>query len=74
MRGSHRVLDEFERILGIKAGENTDDLMFTLETVNCVGACALGPVVMVGNEYFGNMSTQKVKNVIDKYYEKNRNG
>ena len=75
VRGSHRVLDEFERILGIKAGENTDDLMFTLETVNCVGACALGPVVMVGNEYFGNMSTQKAKNVIDKYYkEESRNG
>lgn len=75
VRGSQGVLDEFERILGIKAGENTDDLMFTLETVNCVGACALGPVVMVDNEYFGNMSTQKAKNVIDKYYkEKNKNG
>jgi len=72
VRGAHRVLEEFERMLGIKAGNNTDDLIFTLETVNCVGACALGPVVMVDNEYYGHMSASKVKTVVDHYYkEKN---
>jgi NADH:ubiquinone oxidoreductase subunit E len=68
VRGAKRVLEEFERILGVTVGHNTDDLVFTLETVNCVGACALAPVVMVDNEYFGQMSAPKVKKVIDKYY------
>ncbi len=69
VRGAKRVLEEFERILGIQPGNNTDDLMFTLETVNCVGACALAPVIMVGNRYFGNMTPRKVSSVIDKYYK-----
>jgi NADH:ubiquinone oxidoreductase subunit E len=69
VRGAKMVLEEFERILGIQSGDNTDDSMFTLETVNCVGACALGPVVMVDNEYFGHMLPRKVKTVIDKYYK-----
>jgi NADH:ubiquinone oxidoreductase subunit E len=68
VRGAKRVLEEFERILGVQPGNNTDDMIFTLETVNCVGACALAPVVMVDKEYFGHMSTHEVKKVIDKYY------
>jgi NADH:ubiquinone oxidoreductase subunit E len=67
VRGAKRVLEEFERILGIPAGHNTDDMLFTLETVNCVGACALAPVVMVGSEYYGHMSPSKVAKVIDEY-------
>lgn len=68
VRGAKRVLEEFERILGIEAGNNTADLLFTLETVNCVGACALAPVIMVGDEYFGQMTTGKVQKVVDKFY------
>jgi NADH:ubiquinone oxidoreductase subunit E/NAD-dependent dihydropyrimidine dehydrogenase PreA subunit len=70
VRGADGVLEEFKRILGIEAGQNTKDLIFTLETVNCVGACALGPVIMVDNEYFGNMSPPKVRRIIDKFYKK----
>jgi NADH:ubiquinone oxidoreductase subunit E len=52
VRGSPRVLDEIQRLLKINPGETTDDGMFTLETVNCLGACALGPVVVVDEKYF----------------------
>ncbi len=69
VRGAKRVLEEFERILGIPSGHNTDDMLFTLETVNCVGACALAPVVMVDSEYYGHMSPDKVAKVIDEYHK-----
>jgi len=67
VRGAVRVLEAMERDLDIKAGETTKDLKFTLETVNCVGACALGPVVIVDGEYFGQMKTEKVKGVLENY-------
>jgi NADH:ubiquinone oxidoreductase subunit E len=51
VRGSERVLEELERVLEIGPGETTQDLMFTLETVNCLGACALGPVVVIDDKY-----------------------
>ena len=52
VRGSPRVLDEIQRHLKIEPGDTTDDGMFTLETVNCLGACALGPVVVVDEKYY----------------------
>ncbi len=51
VRGSDKVLDIIEEELGIQPGETTEDLMYTLETVNCLGCCALGPVVVIGSEY-----------------------
>jgi NADH:ubiquinone oxidoreductase subunit E len=69
VRGAKRVLEEFERVLGIPPGNNTEDLIFTLETVNCIGACALAPVIMVDNEYYGHMTPDKVSVVIDKCYK-----
>ncbi len=67
VRGAVRVLEAMERELAIKSGETTKDLRFTLETVNCVGACALGPVVIVDGEYHGQMKTEKVKDVLASY-------
>jgi NADH-quinone oxidoreductase subunit E len=67
VRGAVRVLEEIERRLGIKAGETTKDLKYTLETVNCVGACALGPIVIIDGEYSGQMKTDKVKNLLESY-------
>jgi len=67
VRGAVRVLEGMERELGISAGETTKDLKFTLETVNCVGACALGPVVIVDGEYHGQMKSEKAKEVLAKY-------
>jgi len=67
VRGAHRVLDEFERQLGIKSGETTADLQFTLESVNCLGACALGPIVVVDGKYYGQMNARKVHTVLSDY-------
>ena len=67
VRGAVKVLDELERDLGIKSGETTSDLRFTLETVNCVGACALGPMVIIDEEYHGEMTIDKVKPLVKRY-------
>jgi NADH-quinone oxidoreductase subunit E len=60
VRGSPHVLDRMEIKLGIQPGETTPDRLFTLETVNCLGACALGPIVVTDDEYAGQMTPQKV--------------
>jgi NADH-quinone oxidoreductase subunit E len=67
VRGAVKVLEAIERELAIKSGETTEDLAFTLETVNCVGACALGPVVIVDKDYHGQMNSEKVKGVLKNY-------
>ncbi len=67
VRGAVRILDEIERELGIKAGGTTKDLKYTLETVNCVGACALGPIVIIDEEYSGQMKTDRVENLLESY-------
>ncbi len=66
VRGGVRVLERIERELGIKVGKTTEDLRFTLETVNCVGACALGPIAIVDGEYSGEMTADKVKPLIER--------
>ena len=60
VRGATKVLETLERNLQIKAGETSKDGNFTLETVNCLGACAMGPLVTVNGEYFGNMDQKKI--------------
>ena len=67
VRGALRILETIERELGIKAGETTKDLKYTLERVNCVGACALGPIVSINEQYEGEMTTEKVKPLLKKY-------
>lgn len=67
VRGGPKIATEIERLLNIKSGETTKDNEFTLETVNCLGACALGPIVVVDGEYHGQVSTRKVKSILDKY-------
>jgi len=64
VRGAPIVAGEFERQLGINAGETTSDNEFTLETVNCLGACALGPMVVVDGHYFSNVNTRKVMQIL----------
>ncbi len=64
VRGSLGVLDRLESKLGIKAGETSRDHLFTLETVNCLGACALGPIVVTDGEYSGQMNSQKVDRLL----------
>jgi NADH:ubiquinone oxidoreductase subunit E/NAD-dependent dihydropyrimidine dehydrogenase PreA subunit len=65
VRGAGRVLDEFRRRLQIEAGGTTPDRLFTLETVNCLGACALGPVVLVNEEYH-SLTPDRVGRLLDR--------
>lgn len=67
VRSSPMILDEFKRKLNTKEGETTPDNLFTLETVNCLGACALGPIVVIDGEYFGQMKIRRVDKLIKKY-------
>jgi NADH-quinone oxidoreductase subunit E len=67
VRGATKVLESIEDQLGIKRGETTKDLKFTLETVNCVGACALGPMVIIGEDYHGEMTPEGVVSVLKQY-------
>jgi NADH-quinone oxidoreductase subunit E len=61
VKGSPRLLDEVEKLLGIKDGETTPDLEYTLETVACFGSCALAPVVVVNGKVHGSMTPEKVR-------------
>ena len=64
VRGASKVLTELEKQLGIKAGETTEDLEYTLETVACIGACALAPTMTIDKETYGKMTTKKVAEVL----------
>jgi NADH-quinone oxidoreductase subunit E len=67
VRGAGKVLEQIEKELKIKRGETSKDLRFTLETVNCVGACALGPMVIIGEDYHGEMTPEAVASVLQQY-------
>jgi len=71
VRGSQSILDEFKRWLHIEPGQTTDDKLFTLETVNCLGACALGPIVVFDRDYHGLMKIKEVEGLIQKYRSEN---
>jgi NADH-quinone oxidoreductase subunit E len=70
VRGSSKVLDEIEKRLGVRAGETTPDLEYTLETVACIGACALAPTMTIDGETYGKMTTRKVAEVLGDYTSK----
>jgi len=67
VRGAPTVLDEVKRQLGVEPSETTEDMRFSLETVNCLGACALGPIVIVDGKYYGQMGPGEVKKVLNRY-------
>ncbi|MFH2126071.1 MAG: NAD(P)H-dependent oxidoreductase subunit E [Pseudomonadota bacterium] len=66
LKGSERLVEHMERRLGVKAGGTTEDLSFTLETVNCLGCCALSPVVVVDDEYYSQATARKLDKAIRK--------
>jgi len=66
VRGAVKIVDALERELGICAGETDEQLEFTLETVSCLGACALGPVVVIDGNYHGQMTGAKSVRLIKK--------
>jgi NADH-quinone oxidoreductase subunit E len=74
VRGAERIVGAVERELGIQAGETDDDLQWTLETVGCLGACALGPIVVVDGEYHGQMTSVKATRLLGKIKKADGNG
>ncbi len=70
VRGGPKILNEFEKKLNIKAGETTKDNRFTLETVACLGCCAIGPVVVVDGNYYSQTTIGKVDSIIKTYAKK----
>jgi NADH:ubiquinone oxidoreductase subunit E len=70
VRQSADILEHLERKLGLKAGETSLDLEYSLEGVNCLGACALGPLVTANNQYFGNMTAAKVDQMLTELEQK----
>jgi NADH-quinone oxidoreductase subunit E len=67
VRGAAKVVDKMELDLGVKRTQTTPDLRYTLETVNCVGCCALGPMVMIDEKYHGQITSDKVSPLLAKY-------
>ena len=67
VRGAPRILEKVEQALNIKAGDTTQDMKFTLDRVNCLGCCALGPVMVVDGEAHGKLALAKVEKVLSQY-------
>lgn len=69
VRGGELILESLERQMGVARSQTTQDLNFTLESVNCMGCCATGPVIKIGEEYFGHMTNDKVEPILKKFRE-----
>jgi NADH-quinone oxidoreductase subunit E len=67
VRGAPRLLDTVQDLTGIKPGETDIELKFSLETVNCLGCCALGPVIEIDGKTHGNVSTAQAQDVLKSY-------
>jgi NADH:ubiquinone oxidoreductase subunit E len=67
VRGGKTILQTLEEALGLKAGQTTKDLRFTLETVACIGACGLAPVMQINNDTHGRLTAEKIKGILEKY-------
>jgi NADH:ubiquinone oxidoreductase subunit E len=72
VRGAPKIIDEVVGQLAIRPGETTEDKMFTVEAVNCVGACALGPVVIINGKYYDHMSSSKLRALIESFYKQEK--
>ena len=67
VRGADKVLDEFQKELGIKSGETSLDGKFSIDALRCVGACGIAPVVLVGEKVYKKVEVKEVKKIIDEY-------
>lgn len=72
VRGGPKILEEFERKLDVESGHTTEDKQFSLETVACLGCCAIGPVVVVNDNYHAQVSIKNVDSIIKKYRKKEK--
>ena len=71
LKGSQQLLDETEKILGIKGLEVTSDGLYSIDAVRCVGCCGLAPVMMVGDEVYGKVSVDQIHDILAKYRGEN---
>jgi NADH-quinone oxidoreductase subunit E len=67
VRGARRVLDKLKDLTGIEPGETDSELKFSLETVNCLGCCALGPVMEIDGKTHGKLSPANTSDVLKSY-------
>lgn len=67
IRSSKSLLDEIRSTLGIKPGETTKDGKFSLETVNCLGSCAIAPVMVINGKYYGKLTSSMVREILKEY-------
>lgn len=70
VKNSQAVLDAFSDKLGIKAGETTDDGLFTIESIRCIGACALAPALSINGKVYPKVTPEQVEKIIDEYRNK----
>ncbi len=67
VKGAQKVIDKFTEILGIKPGETTEDGLFTLDALRCIGACGIAPAVMISGKVYPKMDVSKVQGIVDEY-------
>ncbi len=67
LKGGNDLLMELENLLGIGVGGTTEDGLFSLQTVRCVGCCGLAPVIMINNDVYGNLTKEKLPEILGKY-------
>ena len=70
VKGADGVIDSITRVLGVRDGETTEDMMFDLETVACLGTCFLAPAMMIDSRYYGSLTPQSIEKIFASY----RNG
>jgi len=67
VKGGGRILEKLERDLSLQPGGTTEDMEFSLETVRCLGTCALGPMIVINGDYYGQMNSRKIDSVLERY-------
>lgn len=68
VNGANKVLQEFEQVLGIKSGQVTEDGKFSIESLRCVGACGLAPVVTINHKVYGKVKPGDVREILEKFF------
>ena len=74
VKGAQQVIDKFSEILKIKPGQTTEDGMFTLDALRCIGACGIAPAVSINGTVYPKMSVSQVKDIIEKYRQAEKEG
>lgn len=70
VKGAQQVIDKFSELIGIKPGETTEDGLFTLDALRCIGACAISPAIKINGKVYPKVSVDSVAKIIEEYKEK----